>query len=56
MTPAVTETRNTASRNAVAPKRIFDCHSHWSTKRGYFFQSPEALESQAQDLGHGRGV
>jgi len=51
MTTAVTEIRNTASKNAVAPKRIFDCHSHWSTKRGYFFQSPEALESQRKIWG-----
>jgi len=31
--------------------RIFDCHSFWGTKRGYFFQTPEALESQRRIWG-----
>ncbi|MCC7047443.1 MAG: amidohydrolase [Alphaproteobacteria bacterium] len=26
--------------------RIFDCHSHWSTKRGYLFRTEEELASQ----------
>ncbi len=26
--------------------KIFDCHSHWSTRRGYIFQSEEAQKSQ----------
>lgn len=31
--------------------RIFDCHSHWSTRRGYIFQTPEALASQRRIWG-----
>lgn len=31
--------------------RIFDCHSHWSTKRGHIFQTEEALASQARIWG-----
>jgi len=31
--------------------RIFDCHSHWSTDRGYVFQSQEARDSQARIWG-----
>lgn len=26
--------------------RIFDCHSHWSTKRGYLFRTADELASQ----------
>ncbi|MCW5693304.1 MAG: amidohydrolase [Pseudolabrys sp.] len=26
--------------------RVFDCHSHWSTKRGYVFQTEEELRNQ----------
>ena len=26
--------------------RILDCHSHWGTKRGYLFRTPEALARQ----------
>ena len=26
--------------------RMFDCHSHWSTKRGYIFRTEEELASQ----------
>ena len=46
-------------RNAVPPgimsaqsisglleMRIFDCHSHWSTEKGYIFRTPEELASQ----------
>src|SRR5262249_48503592 len=31
---------------AARPKRIFDVHSHWGTKRGYPFQTPEELAQQ----------
>jgi len=31
--------------------RIFDCHSHWSTRRGYIFQTPEAQASQRRIWG-----
>jgi predicted TIM-barrel fold metal-dependent hydrolase len=31
--------------------RLFDCHSHWSTRRGYVFQSKEAQESQRRIWG-----
>ena len=31
--------------------RVFDCHSHWSTKRGYIFQSEEERNSQEQIWG-----
>ena len=31
--------------------RIFDCHSHWSTRRGYIFQSEEAQKSQERIWG-----
>lgn len=31
--------------------RIFDCHSHWSTDRGYIFQTEEARASQARIWG-----
>ncbi len=31
--------------------RIFDCHSHWSTRRGYVFQTPEAQASQRRIWG-----
>jgi len=31
--------------------RIFDCHSHWSTRKGYVFQSQEAQESQERIWG-----
>ena len=26
--------------------RLFDCHSHWSTRKGYVFQSQEELDNQ----------
>lgn len=26
--------------------RLFDCHSHWSTRRGYVFQTDEELQNQ----------
>jgi uncharacterized protein len=28
------------------PQRIFDCHSHWGTKKGHVFQTPEELANQ----------
>jgi uncharacterized protein len=31
--------------------RIFDCHSHWSTQRGYVFQTKDAQESQRRIWG-----
>ena len=31
--------------------KIFDCHSHWSTQRGYIFQTPEAQASQRRIWG-----
>ena len=31
--------------------RLFDCHSHWSTKRGYIFQTAEELASQERIWG-----
>jgi predicted TIM-barrel fold metal-dependent hydrolase len=31
--------------------RIFDCHSHWPTRRGYIFQTPEAQASQLRIWG-----
>ena len=31
--------------------RLFDCHSHWSTRRGYVFQSKEAQDSQRRIWG-----
>ena len=31
--------------------RIFDCHSHWSTKRGYVFQSQEEQDNQERVWG-----
>ena len=31
--------------------RIFDCHSHWPTRRGYIFQTPEAQASQSRIWG-----
>ena len=31
--------------------RLFDCHSHWSTKRGYIFQTDEELASQERIWG-----
>lgn len=31
--------------------RLFDCHSHWSTERGYIFRTPEARASQARIWG-----
>lgn len=31
--------------------RLFDCHSHWSTRRGYIFQTEEALASQERIWG-----
>jgi predicted TIM-barrel fold metal-dependent hydrolase len=31
--------------------RIFDCHAHWSTERGYIFQTKEARESQRRIWG-----
>jgi uncharacterized protein len=31
--------------------RIFDCHSHWSTRRGYVFQSEEEQKSQERIWG-----
>ena len=31
--------------------RIFDCHSHWSTRRGYIFQTDEELKSQERIWG-----
>ena len=32
--------------SATAPMRIIDLHSHWGTKRGYPFQTPEELAQQ----------
>jgi hypothetical protein len=26
--------------------KIFDCHSHWGTKRGYIFRTDEELAQQ----------
>ncbi len=26
--------------------RIFDCHSHWSTRKGYLFRTEDELASQ----------
>lgn len=31
--------------------RIFDCHSHWPTRKGYIFQTPEAQASQRRIWG-----
>ncbi len=31
---------------AARPARIFDVHSHWGTRRGYPFQTPEELAQQ----------
>jgi predicted TIM-barrel fold metal-dependent hydrolase len=31
--------------------RLFDCHSHWSTRRGYIFQTEEELASQERIWG-----
>lgn len=31
--------------------RIFDCHSHWSTRKGYIFQSEAELKSQERIWG-----
>ncbi len=31
--------------------RLFDCHSHWSTKRGYVFQTSEELVNQEKIWG-----
>jgi len=31
--------------------RIFDCHSHWSTRKGYVFQTDEELKSQERIWG-----
>jgi predicted TIM-barrel fold metal-dependent hydrolase len=31
--------------------RVFDCHSHWSTKRGYLFRTEEELASQERIWG-----
>lgn len=31
--------------------KIFDCHSHWSTRRGYIFQTEEAQKSQERIWG-----
>jgi predicted TIM-barrel fold metal-dependent hydrolase len=31
--------------------RLFDCHSHWSTRRGYVFQSKDAQDSQRRIWG-----
>lgn len=31
--------------------RLFDCHAHWSTRRGYVFQTKEAQESQRRIWG-----
>src|SRR3569832_865685 len=31
--------------------RLFDCHSHWSTRRGYVLQSKEAQDSQRRIWG-----
>lgn len=28
------------------PQRIFDCHSHWGTRKGHVFQTPEDLANQ----------
>lgn len=28
------------------PQRIFDCHSHWGTRKGHVFQTPEELANQ----------
>lgn len=32
--------------NTLENMRIFDCHSHWGTKRGYIFRTKEELERQ----------
>ena len=31
--------------------RLFDCHSHWSTRRGYVFQTEEELINQERIWG-----
>lgn len=31
--------------------RLFDCHAHWSTRRGYVFQTKEAQDSQRRIWG-----
>ncbi len=31
--------------------RVFDCHSHWSTRRGYIFQTEEELRNQKRIWG-----
>ena len=31
--------------------RIFDCHSHWGTKRGYLFRTAEQLGQQEKIWG-----
>lgn len=31
--------------------RVFDCHSHWSTRKGYVLQTEEELESQRRIWG-----
>src|SRR5437016_3515671 len=31
--------------------RIFDCHSHWSTRRGYVFQTDEEVANQERIWG-----
>jgi predicted TIM-barrel fold metal-dependent hydrolase len=31
--------------------RIFDCHSHWSTRKGYVFQTDEELKNQERIWG-----
>jgi predicted TIM-barrel fold metal-dependent hydrolase len=31
--------------------KVFDCHSHWSTRRGYVFQSDEELRNQERIWG-----
>ena len=28
------------------PQRIFDCHSHWGTRKGHVFQTPVELANQ----------
>ena len=31
--------------------KIFDCHSHWGTKRGYLFRTAEQLAQQVKIWG-----
>lgn len=31
--------------------RLFDCHAHWSTEKGYLFRTPESLKAQERIWG-----